>query len=259
MAECNCYMRGEIQMDVYSLLNKVYPAVTDEIRKYDGIHFYAQNNITCYVIKGENGDLLIDTGMPQIWNGLHKWLGQYDIRYVLLTHAHADHDWNAAKLQKSGAKILLSVSDKDLRQNYLSQRVKPTMPKYTFRNYTQWINGSLFNSPHYDADIYFTRQDRKLLRKFGFDANIVHLPGHTYGSVGVYSKGVLYCGDAFTALWKRPDITPHAVSPKLMKKSLELILKVSPKWLACGHGLPMRFEKAHPVIEKYLEQTMMET
>ena len=91
------------------------------------------------------------------------------------------------------------------------------MPKYTFRNYKQWVNGSLFKSPHYDADIYFGSKDRALLRKIGFDADIISLPGHTYGSVGIYSKGVLYCGDAFTALWKRPDITPHAVSPRVRR------------------------------------------
>ena len=242
-------MKGKKEMD---MIQRLFPVVTDETKKCGKILYYAQNDMTCYVLRGSRGDLLIDTGLFHIWNGLHKWIGQFDIRYVLLTHAHADHDWNAAKLQKSGAKILLSEDDKNLRQNYLSQRVRPTMPKYTFRNYTQWINGSLFKSPHYDADIYFGRQDCKLLRKLGFDADIVLLPGHTYGSVGVYSKGVLYCGDAFTAMWKRPDITPHAVSPKLMKGSLERIVKLSPEWLACGHGLPMRFDEALPVIEDYL-------
>ena len=114
------------------------------------------------------------------------------------------------------------------------------------------MNGSLFKSPRYNADIYFDGKDQSLLRKLGFDADIIQLPGHTYGSVGVYSKNVLYCGDAFTALWKRPDITPHAVSPRLMRKSLERIIRLSPEWLACGHGLPIRFEKVLPVIAEYL-------
>ncbi|MBQ5316386.1 MAG: MBL fold metallo-hydrolase [Oscillospiraceae bacterium] len=235
------------------ITKRLFPIVTNETRKCGEILYYAQSGMTCYVLRGTHGDLLIDTGLFQIWNGLGKWLGQYDIKYVLLTHAHADHDWNAARLQKAGAEILLSEHDKDLRQNYLSQRVQPTMPKYTFRNYTQWISGSLFNSPHYDADIYIGRQDRALLRGLGFDADIIPLPGHTYGSVGVCSNGVLYCGDAFTALWKRPDITPHAVSPGLMKRSLERIVKLSPEWLACGHGLPVRFETALPVIAEYIE------
>ena len=234
------------------IMDKLFPPVTNITRKYGDILYYAQSDMTCYVLKGKRGDLLIDTGLFQIWYGLRKWLGEYDIKYVLLTHAHADHDWNAAKLQRAGAEILLSERDKTLRRNYLSQKVKPTMPKYTFRNYTQCINGSIFKSPPYDADIYFGSKDRKLLRELGFDADIVSLPGHTYGSVGVYSKGVLYCGDAFTGIWKRPDITPHAVSPTLMRRSLETIVKLSPEWLACGHGLPIRFDRALPVIENYL-------
>lgn len=234
------------------ILNRLFPPVTNETRKFGEILYYAQNGITCYVIRGNSGDLLIDTGMPQIWHGLQSWLKQYDIRYVLLTHAHADHDWNAAKLQKKGAKLLLCAHDRTLRQNYLSQRVQPALPKYTLRNYTQWINGSLFKSPPYDADVYFSCKEKELLRELGFDADPVHLPGHTYGSAGVYSKGVLYCGDAFTALWKRPDITPHAVSLKLMRRSLARIVKLSPAWLACGHGLPVRFDDAFPVIEAYL-------
>ena len=134
----------------------------------------------------------------------------------------------------------------------MSQKVQPTMPKYRFRNYTQWVNGSLLKSPAYDADMYFSCKERDLLRKMGYTADIVPLPGHTYGSVGVLADHVLYCGDAFTGLWKKPDITPHAVSPRLMRKSLEQIVKISPEWLACGHGLPMRFDMAYPVIDAYL-------
>lgn len=242
-----------------NITKRLFPSVTNENRECGDILYYAQSDMTCYMLRGKQGDLLIDTGLFQIWSGLREWLEQYDIRYVLLTHAHADHDWNVVKLQRKGAKILLCEYDKDLRQNYLSQLVKPTMPKYTLRNYTQWISGGLFKSPHYDADIYFGKKDRGLLHELGFDADIVFLPGHTYGSVGVYSKGVLYCGDAFTALWKRPDVTPHAVSPKLMHKSLERIIRLSPEWLACGHGLPIRFDDALPVITEYRSHCIKKT
>ena len=70
--------------------------------------------------------------------------------------------------------------------------------------------------------------------------------------VGVLSEGVLYCGDAFTAIWGKPDITPHAASPAAMVRSLGRILELSPEWLATGHGLPAKMAEACPVIKKYL-------
>lgn len=216
------------------------------------VELYAQSDITCYILRGAKGDMLIDTGMPQVWCGLKKWLAAFEVKHVFLTHAHADHDWNAAKLQKSGAKILLSEKDRTLRQNFMSQPVKPTLPKYRLRNCTQLISGKLFKSPPYEPDIYITDEDTHILEDMGYNAQIVPLPGHTYGSLGILSGDVLYCGDAFTMLWRKPDITPHAVSPELMANSLQTILALSPKLLCCGHGLPVPMKKARPVIEEYL-------
>jgi len=68
----------------------------------------------------------------------------------------------------------------------------------------------------------------------------------------VLSEGVLYCGDAFTAMWGKPDITPHATSIAAMEKSLRRILEISPEWLATGHGLPVKMQDARPVIRRYL-------
>ena len=223
------------------------------IKKSGRINFYFQRDVTLYILKGKNSDLLIDTGFFGIWNGVEKWLNEYNVKDVLLTHAHVDHDWNAARLQNMGAKILLSAADKDLRQNFLSQPVKPTAPKYRIRNITQLVGGVLVKSKPYSPDVYLNDNDRFFLKSLGFDAEIIPLPGHTYGTMGVLSNGVLYCGDAFTMLWHKPDVTPHAVSIPHMKNSLRTILKINPQWLACGHGLPVRMDKARPVIEQYLQ------
>ncbi len=218
------------------------------------IHFYAESDITIYILKGKSADLMIDTGFINTWHGIQKWLQEYNVKYVFLTHAHPDHDWNAARLQHMGKTILLSTADQTLRQNFLSQRVQPTAPQYRFRNMTQCIGGALVKSKPYEPDIYLNDGNRDLLRSFGYDAKIIPLPGHTYGSLGVFSNGVLYCGDAFTMLRHHPDITPHAVSIPLMQDSLRSILALNPKWLACGHGLPIKMDDARPVIEHYLEK-----
>ena len=56
------------------------------------ISYFAQSDITCYVLHGTQGDLLIDTGLPQTWRAMADWLRAFDVRYVFLTHAHVDHD-----------------------------------------------------------------------------------------------------------------------------------------------------------------------
>lgn len=212
---------------------------------------------SCYVIKGSSGDLLIDTGFYFCYDRLKEWLGQFDIRYILLTHAHVDHDFNASRLRRAtGAKIILSEKDVPLIGNYRSQPVRATLPKYRLRNIQQNVCGGmkLFSTKPYRPDIVITSDNHDILRKLGYNADIVPLSGHTLGSLGVLSDGVLYCGDAFTAIWGKPDITPHATSLKAMRHSLRRILRLSPKWLATGHGLPLAMSEAKPVIMRYLEE-----
>ena len=216
------------------------------------INFFAQSDVTCYILRGKDGDLLIDTGFLPVRRGLLRWVEEYDIRWVFLTHAHPDHDWNAAEIQQKGAKIILNECDRTLRRNFLMQRVMPTANRWRLRNVTQNIGGGLLKSPAYEPDIYFSSKNTDFLKNYGFDATVVPLPGHTYGSSGILHENVLYCGDAFTALNNTPQIPMHAVNPDMMAESLQKILDISPKWLACGHGLPVRFTDAKPVIQAYL-------
>ena len=222
-----------------------------EFESENKIRYLNHGGTTCYLLKNEEKVLLIDTGLFGNLKALDKWLDGCEVDYVFLTHGHVDHDWNALAFQKRGAKIILSEKDKDLPRHYMSQPVQPTMPKYRFRNFTQHVNGSIFRTHKYTPDILIG-DNWDFLRSLGFNAEIVPLPGHTYGSVGILSDNVLYCGDSFTALWGKPEITPHAVSIELMKASLKKMLEIDPEWLACGHGAPVRMEDAKPVIREYL-------
>lgn len=210
--------------------------------------------MTCYVLRGRKGDMLIDTGIPLIYKRLIEYINPYDIRYILLTHAHTDHDGNTARIWKElNAEIFLGERDRELVGHFERQPVKATSSRYRVRNIQQNVCGRMrmFSSAPYTPDILLGN-DRNILREYGFDAELIPLPGHTLGSVGVFSEGVLYCGDAFTAIWGKPDITPHAVAPAAMARSLKSILELSPEWLATGHGLPVKMSEARLVIRKYL-------
>ena len=232
---------------------------TERNKKICGIHYICAeimgSPVTCYVLRGKHGDMLIDTGIPFMYKALTDYLSDYDIKYIFLTHAHVDHDSNAEKLRKSlGAEILLGERDAELIGHFARQPVKATLRRYQLRNIQQNVCGrmKLFSTTPYTPDILLNSRNTDILRELGFDADVVMLAGHTLGSVGVLSREVLYCGDAFTAMWGKPDITPHAASPDAMARSLEKILKISPEILACGHGLPVRMREARPVIKKYL-------
>ena len=217
----------------------------------------ANSPVTCYVIKGRNGDMLIDTGFYFTYPHLMKWLKNFNIRHIFLTHAHVDHDYNAAKLRKElGAEIILGQNDLPIIGHYGRQPVKATSPEYKLRNIQQNICGKMkiFSTKPYRPDIIITPDNRNILHELGYNADIIPLPGHTLGSMGVLSENVLYCGDAFTAIWGKPDITPHAASLKLMRRSLERILKISPEWIASGHGLPLKMASSEPVIKQYLSE-----
>ena len=102
-------------------------------------------------------------------------------------------------------------------------------------------------------DIPIKAEGSKLLKRLGFDACFVFLPGHTAGMTGLICGDTLYCGDAFTALFYEPEIPPYAADIGTMKKSLREIADMNVKWLACGHGLPVQHQDAVRVIRKYLK------
>ena len=49
-------------------------------------------------------------------------------------------------------------------------------------------------------DYYLTDSDTDFLRKLGFDADVIMLPGHTAGSMGIVADNVIYAGDACSSV-----------------------------------------------------------
>lgn len=244
---------GKIKMNIQK--KQRYTPVTNEKYRCGDITYHSFRGTTIYVLHGTNGDMLIDTGLFHIKHALRKWADRFDIKYIFLTHAHADHDWNAAYFQKRyGAKIILNANDLRLRHNFASQPLQATRRKYRWKNFTLNISGRLFPSPSYKPDIVIKRGDTKLLRRLGFDADLVFLPGHTAGMTGILSGDTLYCGDAFTALFYEPEIPPYAADIPTMKKSLRKIAGLNVKWLACGHGIPVKMSSSKRVIRRYTDK-----
>ena len=164
----------------------------------------------CYIVKGEQGDLVIDPG-----EGSFDWVMQNTgkIAAVLNTHGHYDHVYDDAKLQRMGAKIYIHEEDAFML------RADPfeTMPESI------------------EADVLIKGQEQSL-EIAGFDVKFSLFAGHTPGSCMIEVDGVIFSGDViFKGSIGRWDF-PFS-SGAQMRESLHKILRIEGDFtLYPGHG-----------------------
>ena len=164
----------------------------------------------CYIVKGEQGDLVIDPGQ-----GSFDWVMQNTdkIAAVLNTHGHYDHVYDDAKLQRMGAKIYIHESDAFML------RTDPfeTMPESI------------------EADVLIKGQEQSL-EIAGFNVKFSLFAGHTPGSCMIEVGGVIFSGDViFKGSIGRWDF-PFS-SGEQMRESLHKILQIKGDFtLYPGHG-----------------------
>ena len=164
----------------------------------------------CYIVKGEQGDLVIDPGQ-----GSFDWVMQNTdkIAAVLNTHGHYDHVYDDAKLQRMGAKIYIHEEDAFML------RADPfgTMPESI------------------EADVLIKGQEQSL-EIAGFNVKFSLFAGHTPGSCMIEVDGVIFSGDViFKGSIGRWDF-PFS-SGAQMRESLHKILQIKGDFtLYPGHG-----------------------
>ena len=140
---------------------------------------FRQFSCNVYVISSEHGNILIDPGhYDQRIRHCLKEIGGVDA--VLLTHGHWDHTYGLDALHEDYPDAPVYIHEKD--RSFL-------------RNPT--LNGSAFNgfALVVKADVSAVQEGR--LRIGGYDVDIIHMPGHTAGSVICYfpRENVLFTGD----------------------------------------------------------------
>ena len=94
----------------------------------------------------------------------------------------------------------------------------------------------------YVPDVVITSEGADIFEKYGYDCSVVFLPGHTLGSMGIKAGDVLYCGDAYAVISGQPMVPLHVTDIDMMNKSVSKIKAIGPKYLACGHGIPLLCE-----------------
>lgn len=159
---------------------------------------------------GEQADLLLRRSETQGWTPRAVWL----------THAHLDHIAGVADVvQATGVETFLHPDDRSLYDGVAEQG--------------RWLGVSAKAPP--PPDHLLAHGDTVSIGAHSFD--VVHVPGHSPGSVAFVGHGVAIVGDAlFAGSVGRVDL-PGGDGPTLLKSITERLLTLPDETIVySGHG-----------------------
>ena len=197
--------------------------------------------VNCYLVKIDTGYILIDTGFHAKRTDLVKELESAgckpgDLRLILITHGDLDHTGNAAYLRdRFGAPIALhrgeaaAVEYGDMTSN---RRNRPGIVARMLLS----IVSLMSTSDRFRPDIYI--EDGDELSEYGFSARVLHIPGHSQGSIGILTAGGdLFCGDLLLNT-DRPAPPSNIDDVADLQASHEKLRSLEIKTVYPGHGKP---------------------
>lgn len=194
-----------------------------------------------YVIKGKDGDILIDTGFVCMKKKLKKWLDNFNIKLIILTHAHVDHVWNVQYLKKLyNCEVMMGIDD---ISNLDNSKINSKASSKKHNRWTKVMNFGMRKFVAKPFEIDMTLSDNQLLNKYGIDMKIISLPGHTNGSIGILYNDYLFAGDALVNRKKRPQIAYQNQDNISAKCSYNKIIDLKPKLIFVGHDKKIEYER----------------
>lgn len=210
-------------------------------KRYDNIYMKRFMYFNLYVIKGVDGDILIDTGFIGMKRKLKRWLDKFNIKLVILTHAHVDHVWNVSYIKDLyDCKVAIGNMDID---NIDNTKIKAKPSKKNHTRWTKLMNFGMKKFVPTDFDIDYSLEDGQVIDKYGLNLKVVSLNGHTNGSIGILYNNYLFAGDALVNRRKHPSIAYQNQSNTSAINSYQKILDLSPELIFVGHDKVITLDK----------------
>lgn len=202
------------------------------------IHRIKCGNGNCYVIENGTAGILVDTGKREYADKVTEACRAYNVRLIVLTHAHFDHAENAARLSNTlGIPIGMSERDCDLIESNMNQSLTANTVLGKVVLAASLKEFAARPVPAFKPDVLL--QDGDSLADYGVDAQIVALPGHTNGSIGVdVERRHLLVGDALMNMFY-PTVSMLFHNMDEMLESVERIGRMGKRIIWFGHGKPV--------------------
>lgn len=205
---------------------------------------YRLGNVNCFLINTNSGFILVDTGGPNNRNEIMEILDEADckpenLNLIVLTHGDYDHAGNAAYLRDNfGVRIamhyydagMVETGDMFFNRGKMNIVVRKLLPMLFGFKKDAWFKPDLF------------LREGTSLAEYGWDAQVIHIPGHSKGSIGILTQdGDLICGDLFENI-KSP--TFNSLSPDIptSKTSARKLASHNINIVYPGHGAPFTMD-----------------
>ena len=195
-----------------------------------------------YIIEGNEGTILIDTGLPGCEKAILGKCREKNIslKLIVVTHGHFDHTGSAAALKReTGALVAVHSEDAQALRTGISKMDRPVgliaclMPLLMRSAKTDLL----------EPDILI--DEEMSLKEYGIAGRIFLTPGHTSGSISVMlSSGEAFVGDLIMGGFfgkirpRRPNLPPFEIGRASIKNSVNYMLEQNPTAIYPSHGGP---------------------
>jgi glyoxylase-like metal-dependent hydrolase (beta-lactamase superfamily II) len=203
-------------------------------------------HVHCYLLRGDDGWTLVDTGLGLMETPWQEILAQLDgpVARIFITHMHPDHVGGAeAAAQATGAPVLQGRLDYAQCEQVWGSRDWPEQIAEWFllHGVPAHVAEELIESGHVFADFVRFAWNPQLVEP-GDDVDgwrVLATPGHADGHLCLYRDGVLIAGDHVLApitpaIGLYPESRPDPLGDYV--EALHRVAELAPRVSYGGHG-----------------------
>jgi glyoxylase-like metal-dependent hydrolase (beta-lactamase superfamily II) len=203
-------------------------------------------HVHCYLLRGDDGWTLVDTGLGLMETPWEAIVGQVDgpVTRIFITHMHPDHVGGAeAAAAATGAPVLQGGLDYEQCERVWGTKEWPERIAewFTRQGTTPAIADELIESGHVFADFVRFAWNPAIVEP-GDEVDgwrVLWVPGHADGHLALERDGVLIAGDSLLApitpaIGLYPESRPDPLGDYF--DTLEAIAALAPRVSYGGHG-----------------------